>query len=385
MSRFPLRYGRFGDRRPGDEAAAPASGLTIGVEEEFLLLDPGTGATVSRASEVLDGLAPLPDGAALHRELRPTQVEAATGICTDAARLRAQVVRGRQILRDAAARHGTVIAASGTPLCSGPLPPRDNEGRFGRIDAGYRGLVADYEACGTHVHVGVPGKELAVQVLNRVRPWLPALLTLSVNSPFDRGRDTGYGSWRMVLQSRFPGAGVPPPFDGFAGYEAEVARLVDCGVLIDPAMSFWLARPSARLPTIEFRVADTALTVDEAVLQAVLSRALVRRALADIERGTALVPVSGQIAAAAVWAAARDGIDGVGVDPVAAKQVPAGQTVANLLAYVRPALEDTGDLGFVRESLRRLTSAGTGATRQRRARAAGMPALVAMLTGGHDG
>lgn len=334
-----------------------------------------------RASRVLDGHRPLPDGAKLQRELRATQVEAATGICVDAQELRVQLHRGRRFLREAASLHGTAIATSGTSILSGPAALGDNEGRFGRIDSLYRGMVADYEACGCHVHVGVADRETALAVVNQLRPWVPALLALSVNSPFDHGRDTGYGSWRIVQQSRFPGAGVPPFFADLASYDDEVARLVACGALVDASMSFWLVRPSKRLPTIEFRVADSALTVDEAVLQALLSRALVRRAVADLERGLQAPNVSDQVAAAAVWAAARDGLDGIGVHPRLAQQLPAERIVVNLLEHVRPALEDTGDLGFVREQVRRLLRAGTGAQRQRRAVAAGFPALVTMLTG----
>lgn len=333
-----------------------------------------------RAARVLDGQPPLPDGASLQRELRATQVEAATGICTDAAGLREHLARGRRFLREAASLHGAAIAASGTAVLSGPATLGGNDGRFGEIDELYRGMVADYEACGCHVHVGVPDRETAVAVVNHLRPWLPVLLALSVNSPFDHGRDTGYGSWRIVQQSRFPGAGIPPYFADLTAYDAEVGRLVDCGALVDESMSFWLVRPSKRLPTIEFRVADTALTVDEAVLQALLSRALVRRALADVERGVPAPRLSAQVAAAAVWTAARDGLEGAAVDPILVRQVPASQRVDALLEHVGEALAETGDLEFVRGQVDRLLHGGTGAHRQRHAVAAGLPALLTMLT-----
>lgn len=334
-----------------------------------------------RAARVLDGHTPLPDGATFQRELRATQVESATGICVDAQGLETQLRRGRRLLRKAAALHDCAIAATGTAVLSGPAALGGNDGRFGRIDTLYRGMVEDYEACGCHVHVGVADRETAVAVVNHLRPWLPALLALSVNSPFDRGRDTGYGSWRIVQQARFPGAGIPPFFRDLAAYEDEVARLVDCGALVDASQSFWLVRPSYRLPTIEFRVADTAQTVDEAVLQALLSRALVSRALTDLTRGVAAPRLSEQVAAAAVWNAARDGLDGTGVEPSLAQQVPAGRVLARLLEHVRPALEETGELELVRAQVRRLRRDGTGAQRQRTAFAAGLPALVTMLTG----
>lgn len=301
--------------------------MTFGVEEEFFLLDAETGTPLPWAKSVLADSPRLPGGAELHQELRQTQVEAATGICDSPGPLRHQLLVARGLLSGLARRHGAVVAASGTSLCSGPGPgPGGNEGRFAAIDATYRDIATGYEACGCHVHVGVPDGETAIAVLNHVRPWLPTLLALSVNSPFHDGRDTGYGSWRMVLQSRFPGAGIPRWFASVDDYEREVARLVSCGALVDAGMTFWLARKSASFPTIEFRVADTAMTANEALLQALLSRALVRRALDDLALGVCAPHVSDQVAAAALWAAARDGIAGTGVDPLRAQGArgPAG-------------------------------------------------------------
>ncbi|AIJ25004.1 carboxylate-amine ligase [Amycolatopsis methanolica] len=375
MPRIAIRHGRLGDPGPGDPPAA--AGLTLGVEEEFLLLDPATGATLPRAAGILAADPPLPPGARLHRELRATQVEAATGVCTGARQLREQLVRSRKALTDTARLHGAVVASCGTPVLSGPSTSDNQDGRFGDIDRIYRGMVADYEACGCHVHVGVPDPETAVAVMNHLRPWLPTLLALSVNSPFDHGRDTGYGSWRMVQQSRFPGAGIPPYFPDLAAYRAEVRRLVDCGALVDESMSFWLVRPSTAFPTLEFRVADAASTVDEAVLQAVLSRALVRRALAA---DTAPPEMSEQVGAAALWAAARDGIDGEGVHPLQARRVPAWELVKELAGFVAPALDETGDRDLVAIVLERLRHEGSGARRQRKAVAGGLPALLATLT-----
>ncbi len=236
-------------------------------------------------------------------------------------------------------------------------------------------MVDDYESCGLHVHVGVPDRDTAVAVVDHLRPWLPTLLALSVNSPFGGGRDTGYGSWRVVRQSAFPGFGVPPRFGSAAGYDAGVARLVDCGVLVDPRMSFWLARPSSVFPTVEVRAADAALTVDGAVLQAVLTRALVRTALADLDRGVEGPVVDEQVAAAAVWSAARHGVTGPGVDVLAGRAVPVGDLVAGMLGHVAAALEDTGDDALVRRLLKELVADGTGAERQRRAAVGGGAAV----------
>jgi carboxylate-amine ligase len=214
-----------------------------------------------------------------------------------------------------------------------------------------------------------------------VARWLPALLALSVNSPFHHGQDSGYESWRIVLQSRFPGAGIPPWCADFSRWQQEVARLVDCGVLVDERQTFWFARPSAHLPTVEFRIADTAAVVDDAVVQALLCRALVNTALAQLDHGTEAVPV--QTAAAAVWTASRYGMDGPAVDPLLGKQMPATVMMAGLLDHVREALAETGDLAEVR---RLLTDRCTGATRQRQLAAAGLDSVVRQLSlgGSHD-
>ncbi|MGP4003836.1 carboxylate-amine ligase [Streptomyces sp. 8N706] len=340
------------------------------------LLDPASGHPVPCAPEVLADVRAAHTPAAvpeLKHELLSTQVESATGVCTRLQDLSAQLTAGRERLAAAAASHGALLVSSGTPpLAAGPAPVTDGE-RFRQIRDAYPGIVADYQVCGCHVHVGVPDRETAVAVVNQLRPWLPTLLALSANSPFHHGLDTGYASWRMVQQSRFPGSGVPPHFASAAAYEREVGRLVDCGALIDARMSFWLARPSPRFPTVEVRVADASITVEEAALQAALSRALVRTALTGLSAGRETVPVRDQVAAAAVWSASRYGLRGPGVHPVREKRVPATALVEALVRHVRAALEEAGDLDGVRTAASRLLAHGTGAERQR---AAGEPAAA---------
>lgn len=355
-----------------------ASGWSVGVEEEFLLADQETGRTVPAAGRVLAEAAAAPPAApdsALHPELMASQVEAATGVCLSLAELGAQLLHARRSLATAAGE--LALVPSGTAVLSGGVGATPGD-RYAAIADRYAGIVGDYEACGCHVHVGVADPDLAVAVVDRVRPWLPTLLALSVNSPVHAGRDTGFGSWRMVLQSRFPGSGVPPLFGSARVYADRLARLVASGVLIDPSQTFWLVRPSPTVPTVEFRVADVAIDVDGALLQAALCRALVRTALGDLDRGRPAPKLDEQVSAAAVWSAARYGVDGPAVHPFTARRVPAGALVAELVDTVRPALRETGDLTTVEVLLRRLRASGTGARRQR---AAGRPEeIVRMLT-----
>lgn len=371
----------------GDRASAvssPAGGLTVGVEEEFLLVDACSGRTLGCAEGLFARCrsdTALPAGAAVHRELRDTQLEMATGICASAGELRAQLTGGRHALAEAGRAERVAVVASGTPVLPSASPYRPSAGRFARVDQLYRAAARDYESCGCHVHVGVADRDTAVAVVNHLSRWLPTLLALSVNSPFHNGQDTGYGSWRMMLQSRFPGSGLTPWFPNYAAYHVEVSRLVECGVLVDDCQTFWLARPSSRLPTVELRVADTAATVDDALLQALLSRALVRTAMTELGRGVAAQPVPPQLAAAAVWSAARYGLAGPGIHLALGKQVAATDLLSELCSHVQDALDEAGDMAEVRELLRRLRSQGTGAQRQRRAaREGGLGAVPRSLS-----
>jgi glutamate---cysteine ligase / carboxylate-amine ligase len=355
-------------------------GLTLGVEEEFLLVDAVSRRPAPLAGKVLPTVrAGARDGTEFHAELLTTQVEAASPVCTGPAELRERLVGARRRLAAAARAEGLRLVSTGTPVLAGPPPPFTAGERFERISRIYAAVVEGYQACGCHVHVGVAGRDTAVAVLNHLRPWLPTLLALSVNSPYDRGRDSGYGSWRMLEQARFPGSGVPPWFASAAEYDSRLASLVECGALVDEGQSFWLARPSPSWPTVEFRVADAAATADEAVLQAVLSRALVRTGLAELAAGREAPRTDDSVLAAAVWSAARHGLDGPGVHPSEERSVPAARLVEELLGYVRPVLEELGDTGTVTAALARLTRSGTGAQRQRRAAVPGLAAVVDML------
>jgi carboxylate-amine ligase len=355
-------------------------GLTVGVEEEFLLVDAVTRRTVPAAAAVLARAgAAVPPTVTFQGELVATQVESATGICVDLPALRRQLVAARACLATAAGAEGLRLVSAGNPVLAGEPAPFTPDDRYTRITEILAGAVHGYESCGCHVHVGVADRELAVGVLNHLRPWLPTLVALSVNSPFDQGRDSGYGSWRIQAQARFPGAGVPPWFPSAAAYDRSIHRLVELGVLADTGVTFWLARASPRLPTIEVRAADAACTVDEAVLQAALVRALVRTALAELARGREAQPIDGQLCTAALWSAARHGLTGPGVHPTEERRVAARQLLRDLLRTVRPSLEETGDLPFVRRLVLRIGRGGTGAVRQRAAAAHGLRGVVDML------
>lgn len=356
-----------------DEQAAT---LAVGVAEELLLADPGTGATVPAADEVCQAastMRPAADDAAIRAPWSAAGVEAATGTCATLDELARRLTHNRIQLTTAARATDVWLVPSGCAVIDGPVAPT---ARFGAVADTYAGIVADHLPCGSHVRVGVPDEETAVAVVNHLRPWLPTLLALSVNSPFTGGADTGYASWRAVQRSRLPASGMPPHFASVRAYEARVARLAEQGVLVDDASPLWLARPVPRLSVVELQVADTGIDVDATLLQAALTVGLVRTAIADLAAGREAPAIGEQVAATALWSAARHGMTGPGIHPVLERQAPAAVLVTELMAAVRPALADLGATQMVREAVRRLLRVGTGAARQR---AAGDPYEVVRM------
>ncbi|MEW2354740.1 glutamate--cysteine ligase [Spirillospora sp. NPDC029432] len=341
--------------------------LRFGVEEEYFVADPSSRKVVPRAPAVVER-ASATLGERASTELIDFLGEAKTSPCHDSAKLAEQVAEMRSAMAAAAAAEGLRLVATGTPVLGELLPPPIGAGaRYAESLATYRALDDEQCICSCHVHVEMPDPGRAVLVSNHLRPWLPALLALSANSPYWAGRDTGHACWRVMSWARWPVAGPPPFFRSPEHYEELVETLLGCGALMDTATIFWDVRPSARLPTLEVRLGDVAMTAAESVLFAVLTRALVQVSLDAVEAGEPAPEPPPELLRAAYWLAARNGLAGDGVDVRTGRPVPFRALAGDLLAHVRPALARTGDLGLVAAGMRELLDRGTGAERQRAA------------------
>ncbi|MEA2617535.1 MAG: glutamate---cysteine ligase / carboxylate-amine ligase [Chloroflexota bacterium] len=341
--------------------------FTLGVEEEYQVVDAATGELSGRAGAVLEE-ARRRLGDAAQPELLHSQVEAGTPVCESLAEVRRELVRMRRAMHGAAEREGCRIAASGThPLSSWREQEVTPKQRYRALEEAGRQVAKETLVFGCHVHVACGDPETTIGVMNRSRPWLPVLLALSASSPFWEGDDTGFASYRTILFRRWPTAGAPLTFAGRAEYDALVAALTAAGTIPDATQIYWDMRPSARYPTLEYRVADCCPTVDEAVMIAGLTRGLARTAERDHAASAAPVDLRPELLESAMWQAARDGLDGELIDLERPGRVPAALLLERLLDHVRPALEEHGDReeveGLVRETRRR----GNGATRQRAA------------------
>jgi carboxylate-amine ligase len=339
---------------------------TVGVEEEFLLVHPDTGEPVAKNAAVARHAAER--GVELQLELTTCQVETTTGVAKTSAELRAEVARLRRIASDAATASGARLLAVALPPAVPHQFPITDTPRYRRIADQFGMLAHEQGICGCHVHVEIPDRETAVQVGNRLRPWLPLLLALTANSAIYRSADTGYASWRRIMWARWPSAGPPPHFDSADAYDATVQMMADAGAVLDDGMVYWDVRPSAKFPTVEVRVADVPATVAETVLLATLIRAAVMTAVAAQRAGEAATRVQDHALGAAYWKSARDGLEGRAVDVTGnGDTAPAGRLLAAFVERLRPALESLDDYTWVRDELHRVLQQGNGAMRQRRA------------------
>ena len=342
--------------------------ITLGVEEEYLLLDPATGLPAEAADEVCKavGLHPSVSSAEVQRELLRAQLEIATPVCEELDEVGGHLFRLRHALGEAAQEAGCrLVATAAAPYSEeGPNAVTDTP-RFRGLYEDAPQLVDEQLINGMHVHVGVPDRTIGVAVLNRLRPWLPVLVAMSANSPFWRGRDTGFASWRTLVFGRWPVSGPPPEFADATDYDRRVRGLVTGGAIRDSHQIYWQARLSESYPTVEVRATDVQLRVEEAVLLAGLIRGLAQTAEWEHRAGEPTPETLPEVAAAAGWHAARYGLEGTLIGPGGAP-IAACDAARALLRHVTPALAEYGDAkllaGLVEQTLRE----GNGSRRQRR-------------------
>jgi carboxylate-amine ligase len=341
--------------------------FSLGVEEEFQLVDAETGELRPRVEGVLPA-ARSAVGEEVQPELQRSMIEVGTPVCAELGEVRRELLRLRRDVGRAAEAVGCRIAAVGThPTARWQDQEITRKERYQRMAADYTRLAWDQLICGCHVHVGVADRELAIGALNRARPWLAPLLALSSNSPFWESVDTGYASYRTELWSRWPTAGPPGEFASRVEYDALVDALVASGTITDAGMVYFDLRPSRRFETLELRVTDVCLTIDEAVLIGGLARALVRTCAEAAAHERPFARWRPELLRAAHWRAARWGMAGQLVHPVTGRPVSAAEVVHALLAHVGPALEATGDREEVTALAAEVEARGTGADRQRAA------------------
>jgi carboxylate-amine ligase len=313
----------------------PSGGdLTIGIEEEFMLLDPSDWSLAFRSDEVR---AALPAGLAgrVTLETHAAVMEIATGVhrrvgdaVAELAHLRDQLVRalGAQGLRAAVAGTHPCAVDSETVLSSHP--------RYRHLGDTLRGLARREPTLATHVHIGVPSPTDAIRLLNRLRAHLPLLLALSANSPFWRGRPSGFASTRTTLFDAFPRSGLPRRFRGYGDWVATVERLVRSGAINDPSFLWWDVRLQPRYGTVEVRIMDGQSTVEDVAAIAALVQTLARL---ELERPDDAEPDARTVELIAEnrFLAARDGMAARLIDVRSGGRVSASEQLERIVCACR--------------------------------------------------
>ncbi len=334
--------------------------LTIGIEEEYQIIDPATRGLCSYVQRILErGQIVLPDQ--IRPEFLQSQVEAGTFICQDIQEARRELVRMRRSIWELAEQEGLWVAAAGThPFSSWARQEVSPFGRYPELvrflqDVGRRLLIF-----GMHVHVGIEDQELLIEVMNQIRYFLPHLLALSTSSPFWHGRDTGLKSYRSVVFESLPRTGIPQQFRSFADYRSYVDTLLATNSIDEATHIWWDARPSEKFPTLEIRIPDMCTRVEETLCLAALIQAIVAKLVRLRQANQTWRLYRKSLLDENKWRAVRYGITGELIDFGKKKEVRFATLTKELLAWLDDVVDELGsrtEIEYVYTILRQGSSA----------------------------
>ena len=338
--------------------------FSLGVEEEFQILNSESHELVSRIDEILPAFEGDREEKRIKAELLQSVVEVATDVAATVSEAVDDLRRLRGRLRDVAADSGALIAAAGThPFSRYEHQEVTTEQRYLDLIESMRWVAERELIFGLHVHVGLDSPDKAIACANSLRTYLPEILALSANSPFWQARATGLASTRVKVFEPFPRAGLPPAFASYEEFELLVDRGIKTNSFEDYTYIWWDLRPHPRLGTIELRICDAQTRMDSVAAIVALTQSLVATFAADFDRGEP--PGTEQITLIAEnkWRAARDGLGAKLIDFANDTERPAREAVRELVARARPAAEELGcaaELDLVEPLIER----GTGADEQ---------------------
>jgi carboxylate-amine ligase len=340
--------------------------FTIGVEEEFQIIDPESLELRSHVVQLISSAAARGVGDLVKQEMHQSIVETGTKICENVSELRLEMHRTRSELVMAAESTGLRVAAAGTHPFSSWIDQVISPGeRYQNIVEEMGQLARSLLIFGMHIHIAMPDKQTTIDMMNMVRYFLPHLLALSTSSPFWMGRNTGLKSFRTTVFRRFPRTGIPEVFESWSEYENFINLLVKLNCIDTGKKIWWDVRPHPTYGTLEFRMFDTATRVEEAVAIAALTQAIVvklhrlythnqswriyRRALIEENK----------------WRAARYGIEGKLIDFGREEEVPMRELMLELMELIDDVVDDLGSRSAV-EYIHTILNEGTSAERQLR-------------------
>ncbi|HTA57091.1 MAG TPA: carboxylate-amine ligase [Candidatus Baltobacteraceae bacterium] len=340
--------------------------FTIGVEEEFQIIDPETLELRSHVVQLLSSAAARGVGDLVKQEMHQSIVETGTKICENVSELRLEMHRTRSELVLAAESTGLRVAAAGTHPFSSWIDQVISPGeRYQHIVEEMGQLARSLLIFGMHVHVAMPDKQTTIDMMNMVRYFLPHLLALSTSSPFWMGRNTGLKSFRTTVFRRFPRTGIPEVFESWSEYENFINLLVKLNCIDTGKKIWWDVRPHPTYGTLEFRMFDTATRVEEAVAIAALTQAIVVKLHRLYTRNQSWRLYRRALIEENKWRAARYGIEGKMIDFGREAEVPMRELMLELMEFIDDVVDDLGSRSAV-EYIHTILNEGTSAERQLR-------------------
>ena len=335
--------------------------FTIGIEEELMILDPGSFSLVNAIETLLDECADSPD---VKPELMESVLEVSTQPCRDTRAAGEQLRALRRQVSEAARRHDLTIGSAGThPTARWEDQRIAARPRYRDLVSALRFVARQEIIFGLHVHVGVDDADKAIHVANGMRVHVPVLLALSANSPFWRGDATGLASTRMPIFRAFPRVGIPPWYDGWDDYDRRIAFMVDSGVIEDFTYLWYDVRPHPNYGTVEIRAMDAQTRVEHTLGLAALIQALVKELCEHYDAGRQLTHYPHEMLDENKWLAARHGLLGELVDLPERERVPTKELGRRLYDRMREHAQDLGSADEL-EGIADILAQGNGAARQ---------------------
>lgn len=338
--------------------------LTIGIEEEYQIIDPETRELRSYITQILEeGRLVLREQ--IKAELHQSIVEVGTEVCRTPAEARAELVRLRRGVITLAEKNGLRIASAGThPFSSWQEQEITPFERYLGVKKDMADLAQQLLIFGTHVHIGIEDREFLIDAMNVARYFAPHVLCLSTSSPFWMGRNTGLKSYRSIIFRNFPRSGIPPVFGAWAELQGMVDTMVRTNCMPDGTKLWWDIRPNWKYPTLEFRICDVCTRVDEAVCIAALFQAIIAK-LWKLRRDNLTFRVyPSRLIEENKWRAVRFGIDGKLLDLGKQEELPARDLIRELIDwFLADVLDELGSRSEAHYAYRILED-GTSADRQ---------------------
>ena len=336
---------------------------TLGIEEEFQIVDPQTRELRSHVSEILDeGRMIL--GEQVKPEMIQSQVEVGTGICRNIQEARTDITHLRSVISGLARKKGLrIVAASTHPISQWSDQQIYDDPHYTLLIEELQMVARSLLIFGLHVHVGVADRDRQVHILNAARYFLPHVLALSTSSPFWLGINTGLKSYRSEVFKKFPRTDIPDHFDSYGSYQRYIELLLKTNSISNPKKIWWDVRMHPTFPTLEFRICDIPTRVDDTIAIAALFQAIVVKLDRLIERNLGFRLYRRMLIQENKWRAVRYGLDGKLIDFGKQKEVPVRDLIRELLDFVDDVLDDLGSRREV-EHIHTILERGTSADEQ---------------------